>query len=270
MIFCVAQKVISMALNQTEEMFGCFIDNPFRFAFNISVTLVNLIVFILAFLTYTHVCISAAALGLILNILVILRVNCNAKWFNRNLYGRFSWHYIVRYIVHDIKTVQFVFTCNNIFGPLLLAFLVVNIPISAYVIVLLALGISPNIQSTIILAAFPAHELLCCVVIHWFSAKLNASLHKSSKRLLNAMATNAHRVGDFRARFWLEQTIARQLTKQKHGITYGFIELVTMASFGKVGNNEIKSKILNIFYIIQCMLLYCEFLMYSYKLIKDF
>ena len=214
-------------------MFG-HLNSPLKFLFNVLVCLSNYIVVIAMCIAYPIICIGAAALGLTLAIFCGFRLRSNLTRLRRQLNYSFSWRYIDQFIHYDIRTFELIFIGNDIFGRLLVAFLVVNIPISAYVIVLLSLGLAPTTRSAILLSAFPGHELFGCVVIHWFAAKVTARLHSSSKMFLNLMSNNAHRVGNLRARIKLSLTIDRLHTKHRYGVTYGAFGLVSMASFGKV------------------------------------
>ena len=152
----------------------------------------------------------------------------------RQLKSGFSWNYILQFIAYGINTFRFTFIINSLIGRFLLAFLIFHIPISAHVIVMLALGMSPNTRTTVILFAFLIHGFLCSIIIHFVIAKLSGKINTSSKKLHNLMVANAYRVGNFRARIKLGLTIARINTKRRFGITYSPFGLVSMASFTKV------------------------------------
>lgn len=197
---------------------------------------------------YAYLCINTCGLGAGLLIILLMRLSYSESilaFYKRTVH--FSWVPFRQYLAYSRLTFQMIFTADLTFGPLFLAFLAVNMPISAILLIELAFG-GHSLQSTIVLTLMASHELLCCIVLHWAVAKFTKRLHAPSKRLLSLNAATTHRVGDFRARLQLHHSIVRLHTDVKYGITYGYVGCrITMGSFGK------------------CMLFYTELLMYAYK-----
>ncbi|KAH9398863.1 hypothetical protein TYRP_018676 [Tyrophagus putrescentiae] len=143
---------------------------------------------------------------------------------NRSVFAQFTRN--------DIQNFEILFTLNRTFGRLFLNYFLVNVPISAYVLVILLFG-PTDLVVKLFLAAFVTQQIVVIFMTHFAFAMLSNRAHRASGHLLSLMANQQdHRIGFFRCRFTLFfQTIVRLHTTKKYGISYGAIMLITMTSF---------------------------------------
>ena len=133
----------------------------------------------------------------------------------------------------NIHAFKAVFLGDRAFSKLMFAFLLVNVPMSAYLIMLNLIKQLDQFEHgfTLMIAI---DELLFITVMHIYIARFSKDAHQTANQLIRFNSRNQHRVGDFRARLKLSHQIARLHTDKRYGITYAGLAPVTMNSFYKV------------------------------------
>lgn len=155
---------------------------------------------------------------------------------NQHRQHQSHWHHLEVILKDDLATFQSTFIVDAVVGRLLTGFLVVTTPQSAFMLMILGLGMVKDRLAVLILLAPPFFQLFT-LAAHCYMGLLSKKLHSTARLLLSLSATKSLiKVGNLRAKMHLEANIGRlNVRKRKYGITYGKIQsLVSFQTFGKV------------------------------------
>lgn len=182
---------------------------------------------------YIHILAGSFAIINILHENLLLA--CNSRFLVQLKKSQnFVWSQLDRFLKLDIEYFTVCFLNDSNLGPLFLAYLAVNMPLNAFVVMLLIFGRAQGAMMLFISYAFIAQQLAMIWGMHLSIAGLTKRSHSSAKVLLHLAAHKQYKVGDFRSKLRLALAIYRLHTKNKYGPHYGFLGLVTMETFSKV------------------------------------
>ena len=147
--------------------------------------------------------------------------------------NNFLWSNFAKYQEYIREVMEYFDEYNKLYGWLFLVFILVNYPVSAYLIIYLIYGKVSMLTSAYI-GYYSAIQLAGLFAIHYYLVRFSDQFHESGKILLNVMAKSQHKIGHTRARMMCTNAIGEIHTQNRVGITYGRIGLVTIQSFVKV------------------------------------
>lgn len=192
----------------------------------------NLTLLLGGMIGFAHIFILVASLATVQLAFLYIRAMQNCQLI-KDTVKRFNWGNIQRFIRNDVRTFEMVFIMNQTFGKIFLAFILVNCPINAYLVMVIMLGKASGFVAFVIIT-FGIQQVVGIFLIHLGVAYFTKQIHHSGKLLIHLIVENQHKVGDFRTKFILGRAIHRIHTKRRYGITYGGFGLITLKTFVQV------------------------------------
>lgn len=152
---------------------------------------------------------------------------------------------------YHTQTVLLVIGSNQLFGGLVLGFIVSGLPINSYFALLLSMG-TFNRMVTFIFSVIFTFQLIVILGFHLLAAMYSSRIHVCSKRLFHWSSVPAEASSrDLSYRLKLAHYIEKFHTIKPYGVNYGSFGSISFYSFAKF------------------ILLYTELLMYWYRFIRD-
>nr|XP_027196081.1 uncharacterized protein LOC113790592 [Dermatophagoides pteronyssinus] len=196
----------------------------------------NRISFSLSFIIYAHA--NAMMATTAMAFMVILTVLCwqTRQFLLHNDKGQLSnhiWHTLSRFQTCHTKNLKR-FGLGSIYSRALLIFLAINIPFNCYQLIFLTYR-TDNWKIRYFCGSIWFQQVICIFGIHLMFAMCNDSFQKSSKRFISLLAINHrkfHQI-DFGRQLKITNYGESFHTKNKYGLTYGNVELVSMMEFVK-------------------------------------
>lgn len=150
-------------------------------------------------------------------------------------YCRLTTYRLLRFVRHNIATLQCIFSLNRLYGPLLLVYLLVVLPPNIMMAIYLMRNRLSYKQSIFLLVIFTG-QLTCIFGMHLVAAIFSKKIHSPFKRIMSLNILI--KICPLRARIHLANSIQTfHVQKKRYGVTYGSgkysFGLVTMMSFTK-------------------------------------
>lgn len=201
--------------------------------------IINRMLFSISFFIYAHANILAATTAM--EYMIIMNVLC---WQTRQFlwnddYRQLStniWRTMSRFQLCQTKNLKR-FGLGVIYSKALLIFLAINIPFNCYQLIFLSFRTN-NWIIRYFYGSIWFQQVICIFGIHLMFAICNGSFQRPSKQFISLLAINNQKL--------YEIDLARQIkinnfgqtfhTKNKYGLTYGNVELVSMMKFVTVNN----------------------------------
>lgn len=212
-----------------------FSDRLFGFSWgylNFAIHLFHILLLDYTIILCTHAPMLVSAFGMAGLVGLFIRVHQNLEKL-RVVRKSFHWNRIHEFIRNDIQTFELIFLADKTFGPLFLAFIAVNGPLNAYLVMALSVG-TQKWPLLVLGVGIAVQQFLCTVGQHLAIGYFTKRLYSSSLLLNSLLVRNQHRVGHFRCKLKLSLAIFRLHSKRRFGFTYGSFGLVTLKTFGKV------------------------------------
>lgn len=185
--------------------------------------------FVLA--VFTQIGILFAVISFLINIILFTRLDETYKRYIRPVVDGRTSARLALYFRRNVHTLKYLFSINQIYGPLLVMFLVANVPLNCSTLSAIMLGkLNPTIA--LFTSVLVLGQLTAIFAIHVLTARVSKRLHSPMNQIVGRYV----RAGKCPLRVQLRNALNIQTmqTKKKYGFTYGPFGLVTMSSFFKV------------------------------------
>lgn len=149
--------------------------------------------------------------------------------------GRLTILRLLRFVQRNTVTMQYVFSLNRLYGPILFSFLAANLPSNALIAIYL-LQNRFSAKQTIFMVVMFLGQLNAFFCVHLVAAMVSKKIHRPYKRI-QALNLLIHRC-PLQARFRVANAIQTfHVKSHKYGISYGTDKwtfgLITLGSFTK-------------------------------------
>lgn len=192
---------------------------------------------ILMIILYTHFAGLVTTLASGVTIIIFQQLNQqNALMESKNLNRLSSLMQrvmILRFLTHFHQTLKHLFQCNKVYGSALVAFLIVNCPINAYLSMSALTGKIPHIH-LLLVGPFLLQQVICLFAFHFVVAFYSKRLHQPVKNVIHAYIHYLKQKKILLFRFRLAHYIEAFHNKNRYGMTYGNYGLVTFGGITKV------------------------------------
>lgn len=148
----------------------------------------------------------------------------------------FMWSNFFKFKQNHLETCQFFSPTTRLYGKIFTTFLFVNAPANVWLTMRVIYG-----QAEPGLAHFFVVQVIIIQIVvifgtHLFIVQYSRFVHLPCRLLIHLFVAKLYKIGDLKSRMRMSATIQVLHTKNRYGITYGAIALVTINTFAKVSS----------------------------------
>ena len=194
----------------------------------------NLLIFDISIFTFVEVCINTASIGLSFLVYISIRFYQNILILNQKC-DNLRWKTVRIFIRNDLINFQNLFLLNQMFGPMLTIFILVNMPCNAFLMTRYIFKFDTfNIVTQVVGLAILGQQFLCLILFHLLAVNFSNRAHRSTKHLFRLMTYEWNCIRLVPNRLKVNLTISRLHTTNRYGVTYGKLSLITFQTFTRV------------------------------------